>query len=196
MSSKLARAQLSIPHIQVRKALSGVFYLQRSIIKSEYSYKYGKKDVAGHDVNSNHRIAVSMLEDTLKMLPAIDQIANGNHLLMLKAALNYLPQPGQQFMALFIKASELTNILGYYQSVPDVKACCMEHTHTTPSDMLQDLRSYCSHEEQASIDQCIQMMQMISLYTSLKDDGDTTDFLKNILSPEQQSLFESCQEMF
>ena len=62
--------------------------------------------------------------------------------------------------------------------------------------MLQDLRSYCSHEEQASIDQCIQMMQMISLYTSLKDDGDTTDFLKNILSPEQQSLFESCQEMF
>jgi len=137
-----------------------------------------------------------MLEDTLKALPAIDQIANGGHLLMMKAAIPYLPQPGQQFMALYIKAAELTNILGYYKSSPDMSVCSAEACQTSPAQILEDIRCFCSRAEQESIDQCIHMFQMMNLYIALQDADGSPDLLKNFLSPEQQSLFETCQSMF
>lgn len=137
-----------------------------------------------------------MLEDTLKTLPAIDQIANGNHLLMMKAAIPYLPQPGQQFMALYTKAAELTNILGYYRSAPDMSACSAETRQSSPAEMLQDIRCFCSHEEQETIDQCIQVFQMMNLYMSFQDAENNSELLKSFLSPEQQSMFETCQSMF
>lgn len=138
-----------------------------------------------------------MLEDTLKVLPAIDQIANGDHLLMMKAAIPYLPQPGQQFMALYIKAAELSNILGFYQSAPDVSACSMDNMcSASPAEMLQDIRCFCSQAEQDSIDQCIHMFQMMNLYISLQDSAGSPDLMKSFLSPEQQSMFETYQTMF
>ena len=137
-----------------------------------------------------------MNEDTLIPLPAIDQIANGGHLLMMKAALPYMPQPGQRFMALYIKALELTNILDFYQNAaPDMSACSMEPADS-PIEMLEDIRSFCSGPEQESIDQCLNMFQMMNLCMSLNDMGTGPDMFKNILSPEQQSLFETYQTMF
>ena len=137
-----------------------------------------------------------MLEDTLKVLPAIDQIANGDHLLMMKAAIPYLPQPGQKFMALFVKATELTNILGFYRTSPDLCACSIDEQHTSPTEMLQDIRCFCNQQEQDSIDQCIQMFQMIHLYHSMQDADNHPDVMKSFLSPEQQSMFETCQSIF
>lgn len=137
-----------------------------------------------------------MLEDTLKALPAIDQIANGDHLLMMKAAIPYLPQPGQQFMALFTKAAELTNILGYYRSAPDMSACSADMCSASPFEMLQDIRCFCSHAAQESIDQCVHMFQIINLYTALQDTDGDPEMLMSFLSPEQQSVFETCQSMF
>jgi len=51
-----------------------------------------------------------MLEDTLKVLPAIDQIANGNHLLMMKAVIPYLPQTGPQMRAGLFSAQRLNRL--------------------------------------------------------------------------------------
>lgn len=137
-----------------------------------------------------------MFEDTLKSLPAIDQIANGSHLLMMKAAIPYLPRAGQQFMALYTKAAELTNILGYYRSAPDMSACSADTCQLSPEEMLQDIRCFCDRAEQESIDRCIHMLQMMNLYISLQDADSSPELLKSFLPPEQQSMFETCQSMF
>ena len=137
-----------------------------------------------------------MLEDTLKALPAIDQIANGNHLLMMKAVIPYLPHPAQQIMALYAKASELTNILGYYQSSPDMSACSTNTGHVPLSDMLQDIRCFCSQEELGALDQLSGLMQMMELFGVMQNADENPDMLKNLLTPEQQAMFETCQSMF
>lgn len=37
---------------------------------------------------------------------------------------------------------------------------------------------------------------MMNLYIALQDADGSPDMLKNFLSPEQQSMFETCQSMF
>ncbi len=68
--------------------------------------------------------------------------------------------------------------------------------HTSPAEMLQDIRCFCNRKEQDSIDQCIQMFQMIHLYTSMQGADNNPDVMKSFLSPEQQSMFETCQSIF
>ncbi|MCD8021694.1 MAG: hypothetical protein LUF30_01455 [Lachnospiraceae bacterium] len=128
------------------------------------------------------------------MLSELDQIANQNHLQLIKAIIPHLPRARQKTFSILIKIIELQNILKYYASSPAaVHACCetdpdlsrsasrdpsSPFSHTAdeadvfsgeqPSDMLDiltDIREHCEGEEQAMIDQALQMLSMIELYS-------------------------------
>lgn len=136
-----------------------------------------------------------MLEDTLKALPVIDQVANGGNLLLMKAMIPYLPQAGQRFLALYAKAAEITNLMGFYRSSPDLGACAGCEAAASPEEMLSDIRCFCGRQEQEAIDQYIQMMQIMQLCQALQHTDGSPDMLKNLLPPEQQSMFEACHSM-
>ena len=77
-----------------------------------------------------------------------------------------------------------------------MSACSLEPEHASFQEMLQDIRNFCTQAEQEMIDQCINIFQMINLYSSFQNSGSSSDMMKNLLSPEQQSLFETYQSMF
>ena len=144
-------------------------------------------------------------------LTAIEQIANGNQLQMLKAIIPYVEFKNQKFLALYIKVMELGNILTFYEdSDSPMKACSMENTSFSPKDMLNDMRKYCSSSQREMLDTCLNLLNTMELFETYKEmfsqsdnggDGEgqsqnPMDFVMNMLSPEQQSMFETYNTMF
>jgi len=93
------------------------------------------------------------------MQTKLDQIANQNHLQLLKALLPYLPVNSQKTFSVLIKTIEMQNVMNYYQT---------KETDSQSSsdllDILTDIRQYCEGDEREMIDQALQMISMIELY--------------------------------
>jgi hypothetical protein len=107
------------------------------------------------------------------MLTPIDQIANQNHLQLVKAALPYIrPQTQKQF-SILIKMMELQNILRFYKS----NSCCIHACDTSSEqtgmlDMLTNIRNYCEGEEAELVDQWIQFASTLELYSLFMQSSD------------------------
>ncbi|MCD7955028.1 MAG: hypothetical protein LUG93_04580 [Lachnospiraceae bacterium] len=104
------------------------------------------------------------------MLTWLDQIANQNHLQLVKAILPHLSMRDQQMLSVLIKFMELKNVMQYYsQASHSLKAA---DTAAGPPeegedilDILTDVREHCEGKEQEMLDQALQMMSMIELYS-------------------------------
>ena len=102
------------------------------------------------------------------MLTAIDQVANQNHLQMIKAAVPYLQPQEQRFIALYAKLLELQNVMDFFsESAKSISASSIEQEHVNLTDMLNDIRNYCDPAEQEIIDRCLQMFTTMELYSIL-----------------------------
>ncbi len=100
------------------------------------------------------------------MFTALDQIANRRHLQLVKAALPYVPLPGQKQLSVFIKLLELQNVLQFYQSGEAAVSACSAAEPPGMLEMLNGMRGYCEGEEQALLDQWISTFSMLELYAS------------------------------
>lgn len=109
------------------------------------------------------------------MLTPIDQIANQNHLQLIKAALPYVQSSSQKTLSVMIKMMELQNILHFYsKSSAVIHACNTESEHAGILDMLTEIRSYCEGEEQKLLDQWIQIasaLELYSIFSQSSEDG-------------------------
>lgn len=137
-----------------------------------------------------------MYEETQTPLTAIDQIANGDQLQMMKAALPYIAQPSQRYAAIYIKAMEINNILSFYDETQDISICSLESEQTSMADMFQEIKNYCSEAQKATIEQFLQIFQMMNVFQAMNGTADTSEMMKNMLSPEQQSMFDTYKTMF
>lgn len=100
------------------------------------------------------------------MLTPIDQIANQNHLQLVKAALPYIQTSSQKTLSVLIKVMELQNILRFYTKAPaSILACNTESEHPGMLDILTEMRAYCEGEEQKMLDQWIQLASTLELYS-------------------------------
>ena len=100
------------------------------------------------------------------MFTVLDQIANRNHLQLIKAAIPYVNASSQKTISLLVKMMEIQNIIRFYDSGNSrIRGCDTGTQSSGILDMLTDIRSYCEDEnEQMMIDQCIQMLYTIELY--------------------------------
>lgn len=106
------------------------------------------------------------------MLTALDQIANQNHLQLLKAAVPYINASSQKMISLFIKMLEMQNILHFYGHTGNcVRSCSTGNTSPDMIDMLTDMRKYCDESEGAMIDQCLQLLSTMELYSIFAQSG-------------------------
>lgn len=102
------------------------------------------------------------------MLTAIDQIANQNHLQMIKAAVPYLHAREQKFIAIYAKLLELQNIMTFYSgNEAQITSCSVGQEPTSATDILSDIRNYCDPSEQEMIDHCLQLITAMELYTTM-----------------------------
>lgn len=106
------------------------------------------------------------------MFTPLDQVANGNHLQLVKAAISYLPRNNQKMLSILIKMIELQNILHFYDRGNTCVSAC-DTLAKTPSllDMLTDIRSYCEGSEQEMLDQWIQIASAMELYSMFAQSG-------------------------
>ena len=110
------------------------------------------------------------------MLTALDQIANQNHLLLIKAAIPYIAPGSQKIFSILIKMVELQNVLKFYnQNNLSVQVCHTEQGSPDVLDILTDLRNYCEDDEAEMIDQCIQMFSAMELYSIFSQPSDNED---------------------
>lgn len=105
------------------------------------------------------------------MLTALDQVANRNHLQLIKAFLPYVQPQRQKMLSVCIKMMELQNILRFYDHGECcVSACGLSGEAPEALDILADIRSYCEAGEQQIIDQCIRLLTMLEFYSCFAED--------------------------
>lgn len=140
-----------------------------------------------------------------------DTLYTTNHIQMLKIFLSFLEEPMQKNLAVFIKYLELQYTISFFQrKETEINICGGKHQPLNPDECLDELKSYCNEDEKSKIDQIFGIMNTMKMMQELQplmemmnsasqsEDGGTSDnnsdmmsqMLKNMLSPEQQTMFE------
>lgn len=122
-------------------------------------------------------------------LTDLDYLIGDHHLQMIKAALPYLGVPEQRAISLFVKAQELRKTMELFETeeVASMGICSLESTKKSTSirDLLNAIRPYGNPSER----------DMIDMAGALMDGQTPMDQLRRLLTPEQQSRFETMQMM-
>lgn len=136
-------------------------------------------------------------ENGVYMTP-IDVIAGGNSLQLLKALIPYQKKESQMGLALLVKMMEFQNLMNFFKDSGEMSA--QDASGEAPSflEILTEIAPYLPPGQRETIQQLTPMIEIMKLLSSMNEggNGDQGDFLKNMLSPEQQSLFETYQTMF
>lgn len=124
------------------------------------------------------------------MLTTLDQIANQNHLQMIKAMLPYLPSAHQGMLSMLIKVRELQNVASYFRHPPTrLTSCSGGQEAVCLSDMLNDIRNYCDENEKAMIDQISGLLSAMELYSAMAETMSPESFMSGgfpFCSPETE----------
>ena len=133
-----------------------------------------------------------MTEKDLK-LTDLDYAIADHHLQMLKAALPYMTIAEQRSLSLFIKWRELVRTMSFFSQNEDgmMSICSLDTEHTSATDMLHAIKPYANTKEQDLIDFLTKMIQINRKKESRKNLS--IDQIISMLSPEQQSRFETLQ---
>ncbi len=119
------------------------------------------------------------------MQTPLDQIANQNHLHLIKAFLPYVASGNQRTLSILIKMMEIQNVISFYQKNTSVVTACSASSESPDLlDILNDIRNYCEEKEQALLDQWIQIlsvMELSSIFSQSSDNG-MADFPLNLFN--------------
>lgn len=123
------------------------------------------------------------------MMTMIDQVANQNHLQLIKAMLPYLPPANQKSLCFCIKLMELQNISAFYHS----HTCCAQSLETAgPAEILGDIRNYCDESEQVVIDQLLQTLSMLELYSAMAQSTSDSSLFQSNSQEDNDAHSPSC----
>lgn len=98
---------------------------------------------------------------------AVDRIADGNGLQMMKAAVPYLPAGMQKSVSIYIKMLEMQNLLSYYNQ--PMRACEIQENASSPAEMIGDIRDYCTQSQCQSLDQAMNLINTIKMYQEFQN---------------------------
>ena len=120
-------------------------------------------------------------------LTDLDYLVGDHHLQMMKAALPFLNVPEQKTLSLMVKFQELKRTYDLFkdEEVASMGICSLDRQEKPGSmrDMLKSIRPYGNPSER----------EMIDMAESFMDGHTPMDQLMRLLSPEQQSRFETMQ---
>ena len=104
-------------------------------------------------------------------MTALDEMVSDGNLQMLKASMPYLPGSGQRFLSFYTKLLELKHTMELFSRPQDLTACELSSASTVdPASMLNDIRRFCDPNMQKNIDQVLNMLVMVELIETFKDE--------------------------
>ena len=104
------------------------------------------------------------------MLTAIDQIANQNHLQIIKALLPCLPPKQQKMIAFSVKIMELQNIGRFFgQSASVLQSCSSSENPQGFPDLLSAVRDCCGEEDRQISDQISEFFSALEMYSVMAE---------------------------
>lgn len=108
------------------------------------------------------------MDDLFKSTP-FDVFTQSRSIQMLKTIIPYLELPQQKGMSLFVKYLELQHTLSVFDqpSKQPVSICSISETADPYTQMLSELRSFCTDQEQEFLDTILNLSQMFRFYGSL-----------------------------
>lgn len=133
-------------------------------------------------------------------------IFNSHYLEIMKTALPYMTPHAQKSVEILVKTEELMEAVQTFDDTSELSAASVKKDHANPEVVLNQIRALCTKEEQAMIDNLLNIITMQKLvqgyhsFTSLKqnspDNGSTSndrlmEFLVSQLTPEQKSNFDN-----
>lgn len=145
-----------------------------------------------------------------------DSLITTHSMKLIKAALPYIDISEQRFLSIYLKFSEFMNTIHLFsKSPPELRACETKSSDKgNVSKMIEALKNVCDDKERETMDTVLNFMQAMQLYQSYTDffatSGDgkpneenstgngfqNMDIMKALLTPEQQTMFETYKSLF
>lgn len=145
--------------------------------------------------------------DCDKMTP-FDKLITSRELQMLKLLIPYTPPGSQRMLAFYVKFLELEHTVEFFRHLnSDIHSQAFDKSISSPTDLFDELRPYLPKEMQNSIESVLSIMNVMEMVSTMKnmtaneDDASAPninpmDMMKEMLTPEQQNMFEMYSEMF
>lgn len=145
---------------------------------------------------------------------SFDTLYTNNHIQILKVLLHHLPNEFSGEMAVFIKFMELQHAISHRNRTKgQINICSNTKKEIDVPGLLNDILFYCDESEKTKVKQLADMMQTMQTFEEMKkftdilpgfnsgasgeggEDSPNTGFdisslLQNMLTPEQQAMFE------
>lgn len=135
-----------------------------------------------------------MDKKTPRPMTPFDLLTVPDGLYSIKLFLPYTPVSMQRFLAIYVKFIELRHTITHFHGFP---------SRSSPNDMMADLKPYLSEKERSMMEQAENMMHMMEMLQSMQSMSDASDqdvnpmdFMKTMLTPEQQEMFNMYSQMF
>lgn len=133
-----------------------------------------------------------------------DAALQKHHLEIIKAAIPYINTSEQKMISIYVKLSELIETISVFQKPESSVGICSADNDGSILDMLNDIKEVGTAKEKETIDMLINYMNAFQLYNTYKStfkDEDAQEFggfdtLKQMLTPEQQQMFDTYSCMF
>lgn len=135
-----------------------------------------------------------MTQQELK-LTELDYAIADHHTQMLKAAIPYLEPKEQRTLSAFVKVQELAKTIHFFDDndMGMMSVCSLDSARTSPTDMLKAVKPYATQREQDIID--VLEKFVASRQTRSGRFPFSLDQIRSLMTPEQQSRFETIQLM-
>lgn len=134
---------------------------------------------------------------TMPMTP-FDNLISNEQLQTMKLMLPYMPPGSQKLFAVYVKFLELQETMQFFRKFhTDIGSQSMSGSHPSLRDLFRDIQPYMNAKDSHALEQMMQMLEMIQGFQNKNDAGaNPLSMMMGMLSPEQQSMFETYSEMF
>ena len=149
-----------------------------------------------------------MQEETTDKMTPFDRLISSKDLQLMKLIIPYTPPANQHMLAILVKFLELNRTIKiFHQSRQNIHTQTFEKSFSSPLDIVDEIRPYLSEAERTSIDSILNvfnMMQMLEAMEKMSSQNNQSetetfnpmDMVKEMLTPEQQTIFEMYNTMF
>lgn len=141
-----------------------------------------------------------------KILTNFDALLQNKQLQIIKAAIPYMQPLTQKPLSVYVKMIELNNTLNLFEKEnADLNICSGENAEDNISNMLNDIKCFCDEKEKENIEFILNFFSTIQIYRTYINNYDNKDndtdnnninIIKNLLTPEQQNMFDTYQTIF
>lgn len=140
-----------------------------------------------------------MNQETPYPMTPFDIKITDDNLQMMKLLLPYVPPSMQKMLGIYVKFLEMQHALDYFHSAT-LDAQSFEQKNHSLFTMLGEIRPYLRGKQTDMIDQLLQASQMMEMFQTFQDmssdNADPMSMMMGMLSPEQQTMFETYNDMF